>query len=221
MLISIYLLTLLLTLTPLSLYLLYRCLCLTKESIPNYTQDRISLVLTPYFNPPSGSIGSLDLLLQPPLSPHTNTAPSKHYTTTATTVTNKRIAITAAKNLIDICLSTLVAGVASSDLQYLIDPSTGEVLLIDFTEAAIILPSTTPTTSAATTSTSTASTAASTSTGVVVPLSDYQRQLVYNFISELQAAIPTSIYSEVEPYTRREMRVKLGAIEQYASLFPE
>ena len=184
-------------------------------------------MLTPFFNPPSGSIGSIDLLLQPPLLsslPHIDTVTSTQYTTTttATTVTNKQIAITAAKNLIGICLSTLVAGVASSDLQYLIDPSTGDVLLIDFTEAAILLPATTSTSPTTTTSTTTsASTAAVDTNTVVVPLTDYQRQLVYNFISELQAAIPSSIYAEVEPYMRREMRVKLGAIGQYAFLFTE
>ena len=181
-------------------------------------------MLAPYFNPPLGSIGSIDLLLQPsqpsPLL-HIDTVTSTQHTTTATTATtsNKQISITAAKNLIDTCLSTLVAGVASSDLQYLIDPSTGEVLLIDFTEAAILFPSTTPA-RPTTTSASAASTSVDTNT-VVVPLTDYQRQLVYNFISELQAAIPSSIYSEVEPYVRQAMRVKLGAIEQYAFLFTE
>lgn len=44
----------------------------------------------------------------------------------------------ATHNLIDICTDILAAGVASSDLQYLVDSSTGNVLVIDFTEARII-----------------------------------------------------------------------------------
>ena len=148
------------------------------------TEERIAIVLTPYF----------DAKL-----PYTT------YSSLSSLVEDSKVQMMATKNLIDICINMLETGVASSDLQYLVNSDTGEVLIIDLTEAVQIFIST-----------------SSSNSNVLIKSSEeknmeYNRLLTINFLSELRSNIPSNI--NLENYLDWKINEKLKSIPFYDFLF--
>jgi hypothetical protein len=148
--------------------------------------QRLSILLSPFFEPPVSSVSSLDALIEP--------------STSSLSDNSAHCMQQAFQNLICICIDILVSGVASSDLQYLVNPLTSEILVIDFTEARIL-------------SSDIAQSKES--------LPFYDKQLVNNFLSELRSQFPAIIRSTAEEYLQHEMRNKLKPISAYSFLFED
>lgn len=178
---------------------------------------RVAILLTPLFEPKMGAEGSLSAL----------SSIRQEIESSVSNEVSNNIAWKATTNLVDACIAMLVAGVASSDLQFLTDPTSGDLLVIDMSEAVQlpILSSPTKITDP-NVGTSIILHRVSGETTVLnerlsLALSEKDMQLVRSFISELRSFFPRQLEQTADEYLQKKLHDKLHDMQAYSFLFEE
>jgi len=168
--------------------------CEAKCSLDDFEEPRTALVLSPYF---LSDVGSLDQIIS----------------LDGVESLRKDTVTCAWHSLVDSCISALAAGVASSDLQYLVDMQ-GHTLILDLTEARILR------FASSSSSSSIVEGATSTSTLLAREL-ELEQQLARSFLGELRSNMPTSLGESGQVYLSKVISEKLSNKPFFRFLFEE
>lgn len=165
-----------------------RCEAICTLSDDGEKSQRSALVLTPYFSSDGPIFGSLDLLTE---RDHSRGSGVGAGVDTATS--------RAWRGLVDSCVRALAAGVASSDLQFLVD-TRGRLLVLDLTEARLLRLSPPAT---------------------VDPAREQEQQLALSFLGELRSNMPAVLGDDGRAYLDMAISNTLSDKPFFQFLFEE